>query len=62
MTLHDTLVLFSWRTLTNYEVVEMSGWHKVIYPKGSIKTSQDIHESDKHREVLIINNYTIYIK
>ena len=61
MTLHDTIVLFSWRTTTDYEVVEMAGWHKVIYPKGFIKTSQDIHESDKHREVLIIDQHTIYI-
>ena len=61
MTLHETIVLFSWRTLPKYEVVDMARFHKVIYARGTIKTSRDIHEDDKDREVLIIDNFTIYI-
>lgn len=61
MTLHETIVLFSWRTLQKYEVVDMARFHKVIYSRGEIRTSRDIHETDKDREVLIIDNFTIYI-
>jgi hypoxanthine-guanine phosphoribosyltransferase len=61
MTLHETIVLFSWRTLQKYEVVDMARFHKVLYPRGKIRTSRDIHEDDKDREVLIIDNFTIYI-
>ena len=61
MTLHETIVLFSWRTLPKYEVVDMARFHKVIYPRGTIKTTRDIRECDKHRKVLIIDNFTIYL-
>jgi len=61
MTLHETIVLFSWRTLPQYEVVDMARFHRVIYPRGKILTSRDIHETDKNREVLIIDNFTIYL-
>ena len=61
MTLHETIVLFSWRTLPQYEVVDMARFHKVIYARGKILTSRDIDETDKHREVLIIDNFTIYL-
>lgn len=61
MTLHEVINLFTYRTLPQYEVVEMARFHKVIYPRGTIKTSRDILEADKHRKVLIIDNFTIYL-
>ena len=61
MTLHETIVLFSWRTLPQYEVVEMYRFNKVIYPRGKILTSRDIDEADNDREVLIIDNCTSYL-
>ncbi len=61
MTLHETINLFTYRTLPQYEVVEMARFHKVIYPRGKIKTPRDIHDADKKRKVLIIDNFTIYL-
>ena len=61
MTLHEVINLFTYRTLSQYEVVEMARFHKVIYPRGTIKTTRDIRDADKHRKVLIIDNFTIYL-
>ena len=61
MTLHEVINLFTYRTLPQYEVVEMSRFHKVIYPRGKIKTTRDIRDCDKQRKVLIIDNFTIYL-
>ena len=61
MTLHEVINLFTYRTLSQYEVVEMARFHKVIYPRGTIKTTRDIRDADKLRKVLIIDNFTIYL-
>ncbi len=61
MTLHEVINLFTYRTLPQYEVVEMARFHKVIYPRGKIKTTRDICDADKIRKVLIIDNFTIYL-